>query len=101
MKARVIIILDQPTPEQREAVSKFIQSQHEDSGIAWWHWFQDVFLVVDETSGRSTNWWVQEIQKVAKDLETLVLGISEDRFYPGTWSGFMDEKAAKWLRENF
>ena len=96
MISRYVIALNQPSPEIRQHVATFIKAEGERSGVMWWYWFQDVWLLRDNVS-RSPQWWRDEISRIA-NVEVLVLRLG---YKPGDWAGFMAGAGGEWLRNKF
>lgn len=90
MANRFVIVVDQPSASSRQAVTTFIK----ETGVAWWHWFQDCWLLVDR-GGRDAEWWVEAVRSKVANQSVLVIEV------PGSaaadWAVFCTPDAQKWL----
>jgi hypothetical protein len=89
---RFIIVTDRTTPEARNKLSTWLK---EDELVAWWHWFQNAWLVVDP-SDREPAWWRDQVQ--AKITPGHVMVIEADG---GSWAAYGRRKAFNWLKEQW
>ena len=92
MKKRFILVIDNPTEEQQNAVTNFFKNP-----LGYWHWFSDVWLLTDPTN----TWTVTSIRDKVKELipeaRVLVLPIES-----GTvWAGFGKGEMFKWLHNTW
>ena len=92
MKKRFILVIDNPTKEQQNAVTNFFKNQ-----LAYWHWFSDVWLLTDTTN----TWTVTSIRDKVHELipgtRLLVLPIES-----GTvWAGVGKTEVFKWLHNTW
>lgn len=92
MKKRFILVIDNPTKEQQNAVTNFFKNQ-----LGYWHWFSDVWLLTDTTN----TWTVSSIRDTVKGLipeaRLLVFAIGS-----GTaWAGSGKTEMFKWLHNTW
>lgn len=92
MKKRFILVIDNPTKEQQNAVTNFFKNQ-----LGYWHWFSDVWLLTDTTN----TWAVSSIRDTVKELipeaRLLVFAIGS-----GTaWAGSGKTEMFKWLHNTW
>ncbi len=92
MKKRFILVIDNPTKEQQNAVTNFFKNQ-----LGYWHWFSDVWLLTDTTN----TWTVSSIRDTVKELipeaRLLVFAIGS-----GTaWAGSGKTEMFKWLHNTW
>lgn len=94
MRKRFIICFDGLTPAQ----SKLVTSDLKDKQLAWWHWIDDVWLVVDKKGEFSASEIRDSLKVIARQRMIVIeLGTSRD-----TWAGVRtndsEGKMFDWLK---
>ncbi len=88
MKKRFILVIDNPTKEQQNAVTQFFKNQ-----LGYWHWFSDVWLLTDS----SNTWTAVSLRDKVKELvpgaRLLVFMVESNH----TWAAFGKEGMFNWL----
>lgn len=92
MMKRFILVVDNPTKEQQNAVTQFFKNR-----LGYWHWFSDVWLLTDTTN----TWTVTSIRDKVRELipgaRLLVFPIAS-----GTvWAGSGKTEMFKWLHNTW
>ena len=94
MKNRFILIIDSPSKEQQDSVTQFFREQYnQGQDCSYWHWFSDLWLLVDNTN----TWTVDKLRDKIKELipgaHLLVFLVEKGNL----WSGFGPKKMGNWL----
>jgi hypothetical protein len=89
---RLVILTDKTTPSGRDALSRWLK---ESELVAWWHWFQDAWLVVDPQN-RPLSWWQREVRDKLQRGHVLVIDADG-----GGWAGYGKTNAFNWLKDQW
>ena len=93
MKKRFILVIDNPTKEQQNAVTNFFKSRL----LGYWHWFSDVWLLTDITNTWTVTSLRDKVQELIPEVEMIVLTVGSD----STWAGFGKKTKFKWLHNTW
>ena len=93
MKKRFILVIDNPTKVQQNAVTNFFKNRR----LGYWHWFSDIWLLTD-----SRNTWTaasirDKVKELAPGTRLLVFMLEGN----DTWSGFGKTGMFKWLHNTW
>jgi hypothetical protein len=89
MPRRIVILVDDSDRLTRNRITEALR----DSSAAWWHWFQDAWLVVDPED-RSLSFWRDLVLGLSPGgTRILVLPVDPT----GGWSAVAPEEARAWL----
>lgn len=93
MKKRFILVIDNPTKEQQNAVTNFFKNRR----LGYWHWLSDVWLLTDSRN----TWTATSIRDKVKELvpgtRLLVFSIGSGT----TWAGSGKTEMFKWLHNTW
>lgn len=80
MRKRFIIANQDTTQKQADEITKYVKNL----GLAWWHWIDGVWLVVDGVGSLTAGQIRDEIARISPKANCLVFefGVGVD-----TWSG--------------
>lgn len=87
MKSRIIVVGDNLNADSQNAITNLFQSM----GVAYWHWFPTLWLIVDN-QGRDVRWWSQELVSVKGSSQFLAFDADG-----GAWNGFTDKQQYEWM----
>ena len=90
MKKRFIILVDDATREQQNAVTLFFKGK-----FGYWHHFSDAWLVSTTRDEWTTAKIRDELKSVVPGPNILVLEIEA----PNAWAGFGKKGMFDWFRE--
>lgn len=87
---RFIIVVDDATPTQQDAISKHFQHLR----LAFWHRFTDMWLVADPTDNMATDKLRDAVKKATSVQTVIVMKIDN----PRAWSSFGNKGDFDWLK---
>jgi hypothetical protein len=95
MKKRFIVGLDHSTTEQDTAFREYLRA----SGLNWWHWISDMWLLVDPYGQFSASQLRDKLNEIYPTVRNIVIEIRSDG---DTWSGYgpksEDKNMFTWIR---
>jgi hypothetical protein len=99
MKKRFIVLIeDTSTKEQNDAFIEWIRT----SGLGWWHWFQNCWLLVDSNGIQSAADMRSSLKAIYGSANTFVIELSDGQ---DTWAGFGPTSDQKnmftWIHKNW
>ena len=92
MKQRFVILVDDATPEQQNAVTLYLKDK-----VGYWHHFSDAWLVTTVSEGWSVTKFRDELRNVVKGPGVLVLKIDS----PKGWAAFGAKGVFAWLHSTW
>ena len=92
MKQRFIVLVDDATPEQQNAVTLFLKGK-----VGYWHHFSDSWLVTTSDPTWSPAKLRDEVRRVVPGPSILVLKVDT----PKGWSGFGAKGMFDWLHSTW
>lgn len=92
MRSRFVVVVDESTPEDQEAITDAVKAEE---GVGWWHWFPQTWLIVD-VKGRDAIWWRDKLRLAAPNAHFLVVKATG-----GVWAAAGTKKALQWLHEQW
>jgi len=97
MRKRFVILVDSAGPEQHKAFKERLGVFRE-SGVGWWHWIANAWLIVDPHGSLTAEKLRDEVMQAYPDTNNLVTDVSIT-----TWAGFGpaggDKDMSTWLQE--
>jgi hypothetical protein len=92
MHRLVILVDDDSTKEERDAVTKAIDRMH----VEWWHWFHYAWLVKDSRD-RPVLFWREVVQAlIPNTVGFVVLQVTaQDAAY------WINEDGAEWIKDDW
>ncbi len=94
MSARYVIIVDTENARVSDSIATVIQEQ---AGMAWWHWMQPAWLIVDEL-GRGVQWWRDLLSPHVRTAPLLVIHVPQDS---SDWASHNRPRKFDWLHDNW
>jgi hypothetical protein len=90
---RFMIVIDQAATSDAAAMSLLI-----DQGkCGWWHWLNDLWLIVDPDDNASVASWVLKLRKLINTSTKIFIEEVKD----GQWSVFAPPASHAWLEESW
>lgn len=90
---RFIMIVDDATPEQQNAITKSLEGKPQ----GFWHYFSDVWLIIDASNTCTTISLRDHLSQVVPGATTLILPIDN----ANEWQGFGKQDTFKWLHDTW
>lgn len=91
-----LIITGGYRPSQKDALTRLVEGNSGD----WWHWLEDVWLVLDPDQSHTTKWWRSRILETVGEVRGQALLIFQ--IPPGSpISGFTNPGAVEWFAEKW
>lgn len=78
---RYVIIANEPSAADADAITKFIR---DDKDVSFWHWFNAAWLLVDNRDDRDAAWWRDQLSALRR-CEFMVLRVND----PQAWAGVL------------
>jgi hypothetical protein len=92
MKQRFVILVDDATPAQQNAVTLFLKGK-----VGYWHHFSDAWLVASNSGEWTAAKLRDELTKVVSGPSVLVLKIDS----PKGWAAFGTKGIFAWLHSTW
>jgi hypothetical protein len=91
MIRRFIMMVDDATAQQQDAVTKYLKTT--DHGF--WHYFSDCWLITDHSDTLTCDVLRDEVNRIMPGKTTLVVQMDN----PTQWAGFGQTEHFKWVNE--
>ena len=95
MNKYIVAIEDLEEQEELE-FKEFI----EEYGLGWWHWIDNVWLIVDSRNRINIGMIRDELKKISRDSYSLVMEVNDN-----TWAGWgpsgENKDMFKWLKNTW
>ena len=83
MAKRYIVCLDNSNENQDQNFKKYL----EEHDLAWWHWINNTWLLIDYNEKLSSKIIVNKLKEIYPDIYNLVIEVKGDR-NSDNWHGF-------------
>lgn len=93
MKRRFVVCIDNTTKEQQDIVTAWFKK----SGVGYWHWLKDMWLVTDPLMKWNANKLRDELNSLLPSSYKMVIQIDGEN----TWSGYGNTNMFKWLKDTW
>ena len=97
MKNKFIVSVDQFSDENVRIFAEFLKCY----GCGWWHWIQNIWLVIDYTEKLTAEIIANKLNEIEKNTNNLVFKIDNIQKWHGYGPKIEDSTYFKWIRENW
>jgi len=89
MTKRFAAVVDDSTPTQQNAISEWVR----DAGFGFWHYYSDLWLLVDWSNGHTTSSIRDKLRDLTSGASNIVIQVQ----HPDDWAAFGNKESFEWL----